>query len=90
MITYKELKARWNAESPEIFQDIQKFGNYLIGLGTGIIAIPATLDQLAGVNMNLSLLGNIAGYVIFAGTIITTIAKLPVSSSVRNPDIIKK
>jgi len=75
-----EISKRLSASAPTFFKKIQKIGNWLWVTGIALIGVPATIEQvLPKFQFDLSLLGTISSYMVLAGVIITTLAKLPVS-----------
>ena len=84
---FTELSARWSASAPTFFKKVQAIGVWLLGTGLGLIAVPATIEQmLPNWDFDLSLLGSIASYIVLAGVIINVVAKLPV----KDTDVLKK
>ena len=83
---FKETLVRLKAESPSYFNKARKFGDWLSATGLGLVGVPAAIEQIAPqFDFDLSLLMQIASYMILSGIIINRMAKLPVS----DPEVLK-
>lgn len=85
MTFFKELSERWTANSPTFFKKLSAFGAYLSATGAGLVGIPSALNAIVDTDMNISILGTIASYMVLAGLIIAVVSKLPVKDPEQLP-----
>jgi len=70
-MTWKELRARWNTESPLLFKKFQNLGVGLVSAGTAGIAIPVIPNVTFP-----PMIATVSGYLIVAGFCIGVISRL--------------
>lgn len=69
---FTELKNRLTSNSPKFFKKIQRFGIWLAGIATVLIAVPEVPDDIH----------KICGYIITGSLVMAAVAKMPV----KDPD----
>lgn len=70
-----ELKTRWKKPTPPFFQKLGQLGLMLAGVGGAILTAPVTVPLT---------LTTIAGYLLTAGVIISSISQVTVDSPVED------
>jgi hypothetical protein len=86
---FQEMKIRFALPSPVFFQQLAKFGTWLIGLG--MIILTPDIPSEMGIDLNIpqifpAVITKIAGYLVVAGILVNRVSRLTVQDNSQLPN----